>query len=415
MYKKKISVIGLGYVGLPLAVEFSKKFEVIGFDVNKKKINNLKKSIDDTNELDKSGLDRLKKIYLTAKSQDLKNANFYIVTVPTPILKNKKPDLSFLLDASKIISKNLSKGDFVIYESTTYPGCTENFCVPVLEKYSKLKFNKDFFCGYSPERINPGDKKHRLNRITKVVAGSNSYASKIISNVYKNVTKEKIFIAQSIKVAEASKVIENIQRDINIALMNELSIIFDKLKIKFTDVLKASNTKWNFLNFKPGLVGGHCIGVDPYYLADIAIKNKIYPKIILSGRDINDKMSDYIIKNIKKRIKKKSNILLVGLSFKENVPDYRNSQSIKIINKLVKVGYYLDTLDTLIDRKINGVNNHFTNFKKLNQKKYDLILLLVGNTEIKQKGFIYFKNLLKKNGLFFDIKNTFKRKSDFQL
>ena len=415
MHHYKICIIGLGYVGLPLAVEFSKKFDVIGYDIDKKKIRDLKDGIDLTRELDKKGLAYLKKICLTNNSKDLKYANFFIITVPTPIFKNKKPNLSFVKEASKLVSKNLSKGDFVVYESTTFPGCTENICVPILQRYSKLKLNNDFYCGYSPERINPGDKKHKLNKIIKVVSGSNNYASKIISNIYKNITREKVFISKSIKVAEASKVIENIQRDINIALMNELSIIFNKLKIEFNEVLKASNTKWNFLNFKPGLVGGHCIGVDPYYLADIAIKNKINPKIILSGRKINDQMSNFIVENVKRKIKKKAKILLIGLSFKEDVPDYRNSQSINIIKKLLKKGFNLDTFDTLINIKNVGVANHYTNLKNLKNKSYDLILILVGNKEIKNKGYMFFKKLLKPNGLLFDIKNIFKYKSDFKL
>ena len=248
-----------------------------------------------------------------------------------------------------------------------------------------------------------------------MVSGSNKYASKIISKIYKNITKEKIYISKSIKIAEASKVIENIQRDINIALMNELSVIFNKIKIDFTEILKASNTKWNFLDFKPGLVGGHCIGVDPYYLADLAIKNKINPKIILSGRKTNDRMSDYIVKNVKRSIKKKAKIFLIGLSFKEDVPDYRNSQSINIIKKLLKNAYEVDTFDPLINKKIIGVKNHYTNLKDLKTKNYDLILILVGNKKIKNKGYLFFKKLLKPNGLLFDIKNIFKNKSDFKL
>ena len=375
----------------------------------------MKNGIDSTRELKKKELVNLKKINLTYNTNDIKSANFFIITVPTPIHKNKKPDLSFLKASSKLVSKNLSKGDFVVFESTTFPGCTENICVPIIEKYSKLKLNNDFYCGYSPERINPGDKEHKLNKITKVVSGSNKYASKIISKIYKNITKEKIYISKSIKIAEASKVIENIQRDINIALMNELSVIFNKIKIDFTEILKASNTKWNFLDFKPGLVGGHCIGVDPYYLADLAIKNKINPKIILSGRKTNDRMSDYIVKNVKRSIKKKAKIFLIGLSFKEDVPDYRNSQSINIIKKLLKNAYEVDTFDPLINKKIIGVKNHYTNLKDLKTKNYDLILILVGNKKIKNKGYLFFKKLLKPNGLLFDIKNIFKNKSDFKL
>ena len=415
MKKKKICIIGLGYVGLPLAVEFSKKFSVIGYDIDKKKIENLKKGIDTTKELDKTELIHLRKINLTNNDNELKEANFFIITVPTPIFKNKKPNLLFLKASSKIVSKNLCKGDFVVYESTTFPGCTENICIPILQKHSKLKLNRDFYCGYSPERINPGDKKHKLNKIIKVVSGSNQFATKIISNIYQNITKEKIFTAKSIKTAEASKVIENIQRDINIALMNELSVIFSKLKIDFTEVLNASKTKWNFLDFKPGLVGGHCIGVDPYYLADLAIKNKINPKIILSGRETNDQMSDYVVENIKSRIDKKAKILLIGLSFKEDVSDYRNSQSIKIIQKLLIKGYKIDTLDQLVDKKIPGVKKHYTNFQNLKPKSYNLVLILVGNKKTKNKGYLFFKNLLKPNGLLFDIKNIFKNKSNFKL
>ena len=344
MYKEfKICVIGLGYVGLPLAVSFSKHFSTIGFDINEKRIDNLKKNIDTNNELDRFNK---KKILFTYSKEDIKNSNFYIIAVPTPINKKNLPDLRNLIKASKLVGSILKRNDFVVYESTVYPGLTEEVCIKILEKVSGLNVAKEkkiqgFYCGYSPERINPGDKINKLNNITKIISANNFYARKIIQSVYKNITK-KIFVAKSIKIAESAKVIENAQRDINIAFINELSIIFNKLNINFKDVLKAASTKWNFANFTPGLVGGHCIGVDPFYLAYKSSLAGYTPKVLLSGRKINDQMSILFAKKFLDKIKKKNkykkkyNILVLGLSFKENVKDIRNSKVFDSINYFKK-------------------------------------------------------------------------------
>ncbi len=413
-----IGVIGLGYVGLPIAVSLSKHFKVIGFDIDSRRVDNLSKGVDDTNELSISNKKELKKVKLTNNKNDLKKVNFFIITVPTPIYKNKKPDLRNLISASETVSKYLKKNDVIVYESTTYPGCTDNICIPILEKISKLKINKDFYCGYSPERINPGDKKHTLNKIAKIISGSNSTATQKIFQVYKNIISKKLVKVKSIKIAEASKIIENIQRDINIALMNELSKIFNKLKIDFSEVLKASKTKWNFLNFSPGLVGGHCIGVDPYYLADLAKNNKIDSKIILSGRKINDEMHNYISNKIHKSLKKnkkKSKIILFGLTFKENIPDFRNSQSIEIIEDLKKYNYQIDTFDPFVEKKFKGVSKHFVNFNNIKNNDYDLVIIAVSHKIFIEKGLLFFKKILNKNGKFFDLKNIFNNEADFKL
>ena len=347
----KICVLGLGYVGLPIAIKLSEKFKVIGYDIDKNRISELKQHIDSTNEVSTAQLKR-RNLYFTFNSKDIQSTNFFIVTVPTPIDKKNKPNLKPLISASIQIGKLLKKNDVVVYESTTYPGCTEEVCIPLLEKNSKLKINKDFFCGFSPERINPGDKKHILKKINKIISGSNKIALRKIEKVYSKVTNKKIIKVENIKIAESAKIIENIQRDINIALMNELSMLFNKLDIDFTKVLKAASTKWNFVNFKPGIVGGHCISVDPYYLASKALDINFKTKFILSGRKINDNMGDYIAKNFiflndKKISINRSKILVVGLTFKENVPDVRNSQSIKIINSLNKYGCNIYTLDPI--------------------------------------------------------------------
>ena len=331
----KIAVIGLGYVGLPLLLEISKKFKTIGFDKSNKKISDLKKQIDYTSELSEKQIKYLKKIKITSNLKDLSEAQIFIVAVPTPIDIRKKPDLSILKDATKNIAQILNKKSIVIYESTVYPGVTENFCVPIIEKYSGLKWKKDFFVGYTPERINPGDKKHTLKKIIKVVSGDTKKTLQLIHDLYAKIIKAGIFKAQSIQVAEAAKVIENTQRDLNIALMNELSIIFKKMNIDINKVLEAANTKWNFNLYYPGFVGGHCIGVDPYYLTYKAKQLNYNPKVILAGRTINDQMANYASREIlkiliEKKIKKKGNILILGYTFKENCPDYRNTQIKKI-------------------------------------------------------------------------------------
>ena len=313
----KICIIGLGYVGLPLLIEFSKYHKVIGFDTDIQRVMELRNFFDRNNEFKKSELKKIKNIEFTSDTKILDNCNIYIVTVPTPVKKNKSPDLNPLIQSSKLIGKFLKKKDIVIYESTVFPGCTEEVCVPILEKYSKLTYNKDFFCGYSPERINFGDKKYKLTNIKKVTSGSNAKISNIIDKLYSKIIKVGTYKAESIIIAEAAKVIENTQRDLNIAFINELSIIFDKLKINTSKVLKAAGSKWNFLNFKPGLVGGHCIGVDPYYLTYKSKKVGYNPKLILSGRSINDEMPKFIFNKIKKLLKKKIKFYFLVLALKK--------------------------------------------------------------------------------------------------
>ena len=332
---EKIGVIGLGYVGLPLAVEFGKIISVVGFDINESRIKELKDGFDRTLEVDKEELKKASKLSFTTNHQDLKDVNYFIITVPTPVDEYKKPDLTPLIKASETVGKALKKGDIVIYESTVYPGCTEEDCVPVLEKFSDLKFNADFFCGYSPERINPGDKQHRLPNIKKVTSGSTPEIAERVDQLYKKIIVAGTHKASSIKVAEAAKVIENSQRDINIAFVNELSLIFERMDIDTHEVLEAAGTKWNFLPYKPGLVGGHCIGVDPYYLTYKADSLGYYPQVILAGRRINDNMGVHVANRVIKLMTqndlsvKAAKILVLGITFKENCPDIRNSRAIE--------------------------------------------------------------------------------------
>ena len=352
----KICIIGLGYVGLPLAVEFGKKFKTVGFDINKTRVDELKNFIDKTLEVSKKELIFARELSYTNELEKIKGCDFYIVTVPTPIDKFNRPNLSPLKSATKTVAKVLSKDNIVIYESTVYPGATEEECVPILEEVSGLKFNQDFFVGYSPERINPGDKEHRLTTIKKVTSGSTKEAAQIINNLYKSIIKAGTHLASSIRVAEAAKVIENTQRDINIAFVNELYQLFDQLGISTSEVLEASGTKWNFLPFKPGLVGGHCIGVDPYYLTHKAEEIGHHPEIILAGRRINDNFPKYIAgKLIKKMIKKGhkiegSRVLILGITFKENCPDIRNSKVVDMISELKSFGCKVDVYDPWADR-----------------------------------------------------------------
>ncbi len=338
----KIAIIGLGYVGLPLAVEFAKKRPVTGFDISSKRIRDLRLGLDKTKEVTKKKLIKSKNLFLTDNKKHLELANCYIVTVPTPINKFRKPDLTPLLEASKMIGRVIKKNDIVIYESTVYPGCTEEKCVPILEKYSRLKFNIDFYCGYSPERNNPGDKKNKISNIKKVTSGSNKKIASLVNSLYHEIIIAGTHKASSIRVAEASKVIENTQRDLNIAYMNELSNILDKLDIDFNEVLKAAKTKWNFLPFRPGLVGGHCIGVDPYYLIHKSKVSGYNPKVISSARYLNDKMGNIVAYRFMKKMKSKSiliensRILIMGLTFKENCPDLRNAGIFNVIENLKK-------------------------------------------------------------------------------
>ncbi|MFL2600300.1 MAG: nucleotide sugar dehydrogenase [Flavobacteriaceae bacterium] len=412
---KSLGIIGLGYVGLPLAVAFSKKYSTLGYDINNSRINDLKQGIDRTNEIESKTLkNSFKNLFLTNKISDLKDCNIYIVTVPTPVNIDKKPDLNPITNATLLISSLLKKEDIVIYESTVYPGLTEEICVPILEDKSDLIFNTDFFIGYSPERINPGDKKHTIEKIIKVVSGSNEKTLKIISKLYKSIIEVGIYEAPSIKIAEAAKVIENSQRDINIAFVNELSIIFNKMGIDTGEVLKAAGTKWNFLNFYPGLVGGHCIGVDPYYLAFKSKELGYNPKVILSGREINDLMPSFIVEEIlalflKKRDSiKKCSVLILGATFKENCPDYRNSKVVEVYNRLKKIGFKVDVFDPWIDNSKFKEENDFMTLEKLDKSfKYDIIILAVGHNEFRK---IDPKKFLIENGLVFDIKGFYKER-----
>ena len=413
--KVKIAVFGLGYVGLPLAIEFSKKYSVIGFDINSFRVDELNSYKDITNEVESENIETQinnKSLLLTSDLINVKNCNIYIVTVPTPVDDNKIPDLTFILNASKQISQNLKKGDIVIYESTVYPGCTEEECVPVLEKYSNLKYNKDFYCGYSPERINPGDKINTLTKIKKVTSGSNKETAQKVNKLYQSIIDAGTHIAPSIKIAEASKAIENAQRDLNISFMNELAIIFDKMEIDTNDVLEAAGTKWNFLNFKPGIVGGHCIGVDPYYLTYKSKKLGYDPKVILSGREVNDNMGNFIGQKVISLMsqnnleRKGSKVLILGITFKEDCPDIRNSKVIDIYNYLINNGLDVDIHDSCAN--FDNVLKDF-NIKLIsNFDVYDAIILAVAHKSYKS---LDIDNLRKnKKSIIYDVKGIIDRK-----
>jgi len=413
--KIKIGIIGLGYVGLPLAVEFGKLFDVIGFDINEKRIKELSKGIDRTLEVTGKELSESKKLKVTSNLEELKKVNIFIVTVPTPVDLFKRPDLTPLLKASETVGKVLKKGDVVVYESTVYPGCTEEDCVPVLEKFSGLKFNKDFYCGYSPERINPGDKEHRVTTIRKIVSGSTPKIANALNKLYQNVVKVGTHLAPSIKVAEAAKVIENAQRDINIAFVNELAKLFDLMGIDTLDVLEAAGTKWNFLPFKPGLVGGHCIGVDPYYLTHKAVNLGYNPEIILAGRRINDGMGAFVANQLVKQMIKKehkinnADVLILGITFKENCPDIRNSRVIDIIKELKDFGCNVDVFDPWADKNEVKHEYHIEMVKDVNKikiKKYRGIVLAVAHNEFKDLDYL----LMRKNGaVVYDVKGILNR------
>ena len=355
--KDKIAVIGLGYVGIPLAVEFGKRFETIGFDINTERINELNEGFDRTLEITSNALTSATLLSYTTNIEDLSDCNIYIITVPTPINNKNLPDLTPLRKSSEAIGSVLSQGDIVIYESTVYPGVTEEECVPILEKFSGLKFNEDFFCGYSPERINPGDKERTLTKILKITSGSTAETAQRVDELYKSIIAAGTHLAPSIKVAEAAKVIENTQRDVNIALVNELALIFDTMGISTQDVLEAAGTKWNFLKFKPGLVGGHCIGVDPYYLTYKAEKMGYKPNLILSSRQVNNGMPSYVAKKTIRLLVeedkniKDANILILGLTFKENCPDIRNTKVVDIIEELKDFGCQVDVYDPWVDKE----------------------------------------------------------------
>lgn len=407
----KIAIIGLGYVGLPLAIAFSKKFEVIGYDIEKNRIKELQNGHDKTLELSDAELDIALKngIKFSSNLTDLKEYNFFIIAVPTPVDKNNRPDLSPLIKASQDVASVLKKGDIVVYESTVYPGATEEECVPVLEKFSKLTFNKDFFCGYSPERINPGDKEHTITKIKKITSGSTIEISDKVDSVYSSIIEVGTFKASSIKVAEAAKVIENTQRDINIAFVNELAMIFEKIGIDTTEVLNAAGTKWNFLKFNPGLVGGHCIGVDPYYLTHKAQELGYHPEIILAGRRINDNMGKYVanrvIKLMIKHNKKinKANVLILGITFKENCTDIRNSGVIGVINELQDFGCLVDVFDPWANKYEVLRDYNINLLEKLDLKKYEAIVLAVAHNQFKKL------DLNDNQAVIFDIKGILEK------
>lgn len=385
---EKIGIIGLGYVGLPLAVEFGKVMPVVGFDINNERIEELRKGYDRTKEVDEAELKISKHLSFTADLEQLKSVTCFIVTVPTPVDDYKKPDLTPLIKASQTVGKVLKKGDVVIYESTVYPGCTEEDCVPVLEQFSGLKFNVDFYCGYSPERINPGDKLHRVTTIKKVTSGSTPEIAERVDQLYKKIITAGTHKASSIRVAEAAKVIENAQRDINIAFVNELALIFDRMGIDTSEVLEAAGTKWNFLPFRPGLVGGHCIGVDPYYLTHKAESLGYHPEVILAGRRINDNMGAHIANSVIKLMAKNalpihgSNILVLGVTFKENCPDIRNSKVVDVIRELQSFGTNVDIYDPQADAEEVKHEYGFALTPTLT-KTYDGIVLAVSHDEFK--------------------------------
>ncbi len=403
--KHKISVIGLGYVGLPLAIELGKKYETIGFDINPDRVNQLSLGFDSTNELSENEIKSSKKISFSNKIEDIADSTIYIVSVPTPIDEDNNPDLSPLLSATKMISKFVKKGNIVIFESTVYPGCTEEECVPIIEKGSSLKYNIDFFCGYSPERINPGDKKNTITNIKKVTSGSNPATSDLVDKLYSSIINAGTHMASSIIVAEAAKAIENAQRDINIAFINELSMICDKLKISVYDVLDAAESKWNFLSFKPGLVGGHCIGVDPYYLAYKSIEVGHNPKIILSGREINDSMAEFIADKFDREMNSKGKVLLLGITFKENCSDIRNSGVVKLHESLTKIGYDVTVLDPHADKEqvrkfynLDIVNR----VSEINTRDFAGLILAVSHDEFKNQDW---ENFILPQSVILDLKN----------
>lgn len=415
MKETKIAVIGLGYVGLPVAIAFAEKYRVTGYDINKQRVADLNEYNDATLEVSEESLQKtlIKNLKITNKIKEIKQSNVYIVTVPTPIKKDKSPDLTPLLSASKEVGKVLSKGDIVIYESTVYPGCTEEVCVPVLEKSSDLKYNIDFYCGYSPERINPGDKQHTIKKIIKVTSGSTPEIANRIDDLYSSIIEAGTHKASSIKVAEAAKVIENAQRDINIAFVNELAKIFAIMNVDTTEVLNAASTKWNFLNFRPGLVGGHCIGVDPYYLADKSQKMGYTPKIILAGREVNDSMGLHVVNEVSGLLSKayksldNKNILILGLTFKENCPDYRNTKVMDIINILKTRKFNVDVFDPWVDKKDFKKNYNQDVYSEVPQKKYNAVILAVAHDVFKEINLNHLKTDSK--SIIYDIKSFYSK------
>ncbi len=415
--KTKIGIIGLGYIGLPLSIEFQKHFKVVGYDLNKDRIRDLKKNLDFTKEVTKKNLKFANNIEFSNSERSLKDCNIFIICVPTPINKKNQPDLSNLKKACITVSKNLKKNDTVIFESTVYPGVTDDFCTPIIEKLSKLKFNVDFFTGYSPERVNPGDKIHTIANTIKITSGSSKKIASYIDDLYRLIVKNGTYKVSSIKTAEAAKIIENTQRDLNIALVNELSMIFNLMDLNTTEVINAASTKWNFMPFQPGLVGGHCIGVDPYYLTYEALNLGITPKVILSGRKTNDGMAKYVFNRMHSAIPKKkgkNDILIMGMTFKENCPDIRNSKVIDIYKKFNKFQYNIDVYDPhLLNLKIGKTNINL--IRKIPKKKYDGILIAVAHKEFIRFGIKNLLKISKKNTVIFDLKNIYKSKITMKL
>ena len=409
----KVGVVGLGYVGLPLAVEFSKHFDTVGFDIKQSRIDDLAKGKDSTLETSSAELRAAKRLQFTSNLTELKRCKVFIVTVPTPIDNYKRPDLTPLVKASETLGKVLKKGDVVVYESTVYPGCTEEVCVPILERVSGLKFNRDFFAGYSPERINPGDKEHRLPTIRKVTSGSTPAVAKFVNSLYAAIITAGTHLASSIRVAEAAKVIENTQRDVNIALINELALIFNRLGIDTEEVLLAAGTKWNFLPFRPGLVGGHCIGVDPYYLTHKAQEIGYNPEMILAGRRLNDNMAIYVAGEVAKLMAKRrihingARILVLGLAFKENCPDVRNSKIVDVVNELKKYGAQVDVHDPWVDAAEAQHEYGFKPLPKPAANTYDAVITGVAHKEFKAMGAAGVRRFGKKQHVLYDIKYLF--------
>jgi UDP-N-acetyl-D-galactosamine dehydrogenase len=409
--KPTIAIIGLGYVGLPLAVEFGKKYKTLGFDINERRIAELRSGVDHTLEADKKEIASAKQLAYSHNVDDLKSADVYIVTVPTPIDRHKRPDLTPLIKASRMLGTVISKGNIVIYESTVYPGATEEDCIPLIEAESGLKFNLDFFAGYSPERINPGDKLHRLTTITKVTSGSTPEAADYIDGLYKSIVTAGTHKASSIRVAEAAKVIENTQRDLNIALVNELALIFNRLGIDTLEVLEAAGTKWNFLPFRPGLVGGHCIGVDPYYLTHKAQEVGHTPEVILAGRRINDHMGQYVVAQVVKLMLKRrihvedANVLIMGLTFKENCPDIRNTRVVDIVHEFKDYGANVDIYDPWADSFEAENEYSLKPVKEPATGKYDAIVLAVAHQQFKDMGHASIRRLGRRECVIYDIKS----------
>jgi len=410
----RIGVVGLGYVGLPLAVEFGKRFSTVGFDIKADRVDELRKGHDSTLETDEAELASATKLSFTTRLADLKTCRVFIVTVPTPIDEYKRPDLTPLVKSSESVGQVLKKGDVVVYESTVYPGCTEEICVPILERVSGLRFNKDFFAGYSPERINPGDKQHRLATIKKVTAGSTPAVAEFVDSLYRSIVIVGTHKASSIKVAEAAKVIENTQRDVNIALINELALIFNRMGIDTEEVLNAAGSKWNFLPFRPGLVGGHCIGVDPYYLTHKAQAIGYHPEMILAGRRINDNMGTYVAQQIaqlmmQRRIQvKDSRILMMGLTFKENCPDVRNTKIVDVVHELEKYGAKVDVVDPWADADEAEHEYGLRPVKRLKPGSYDAVVMGVAHQEFRKMGIAKIRELGKKEHVLYDIKYVFR-------